>query len=79
MSNRKRRLSNKALLYTHADSFAVKTFSNDPKAYKYLTKSWKHSSGKEFIAILNQNGFNCKTKLSLWVFVVFVWKILLTS
>ncbi len=49
------------LLYTRTlIPFAVKTFSNDPKAYKYLTNSMKaFPQGKEFIAILEQNGFKC--------------------
>ncbi len=49
------------LLYTHTlIKFAARTLSNDPKAYKYLTDSMEaFPQGKEFIAILNQNGFNC--------------------
>lgn len=38
--------------------FAVKTFSNDPKAYRYLTDSMEaFPQGKELIEILNRNGF----------------------
>ena len=49
------------LLYTKTFiPFAVKTFSNDPKAYSYLTESMKYfPQGKEFISILDANGFNC--------------------
>ncbi len=38
--------------------FAVKTFSNDPKAYKYLMHSMEaFPQGKELMAILKRNGF----------------------
>ena len=49
------------LLYTRTViPFAVKTFSNDPLAYKYLTDSMKvFPQGKEMIAILKKNGFRC--------------------
>ncbi len=47
------------LLYTKTlIPFAVRTFSNDPKAYKYLTNSMEaFPQGKEFIAILESHGF----------------------
>lgn len=47
------------LLYTNTlIPFAVKTFSNDPKAYRYLTDSMEaFPQGKELIEILNRNGF----------------------
>ncbi len=47
------------LLYTKTlIPLAVKTFSNDPLAYKYLTNSMKaFPQGKEMIAILKRNGF----------------------
>lgn len=47
------------LLYTNTlIPFAVKTFSNDPKAYQYLTHSMEaFPQGKELIAILKKNGF----------------------
>lgn len=49
------------LLYTKTlIPFAVKTFSNDAKAYSYLTNSMKvFPQGNEFIGILNKNGFKC--------------------
>ena len=49
------------LLYTRTlIPLAVKTFSNDPLAYKYLTDSMKvFPQGKEMIAILEKNGFKC--------------------
>lgn len=47
------------LLYTNTlIPFAVKTFSNDPKAYRYLTDSMEaFPQGKELIEILKRNGF----------------------
>lgn len=47
------------LLYTNTlIPFAVKTFSNDPKAYHYLTDSMEaFPQGKELIGILKRNGF----------------------
>lgn len=40
--------------------FAVKTFSNDPKAYKYLTNSMEaFPQGKDFVSIVEKNQFNC--------------------
>lgn len=47
------------LLYTNTlIPFAVKTFSNDPKAYHYLTKSMEaFPQGKKLIGILKRNGF----------------------
>lgn len=49
------------LLYTHTlIKFAARTLSKEPKAYKYLTDSMEaFPQGKEFIAILKRNGFNC--------------------
>ncbi len=38
--------------------FAVRTFSNDPNAYRYLTKSMTaFPQGKELLEILKRNGF----------------------
>ena len=49
------------MLYTKTlIPFAVRTFSNDKKAYKYLTNSMgAFPQGDEFIAIAQQNGFHC--------------------
>lgn len=51
------------LLYTKTIiPFAVKTFSNDSKAYSYLTTSMKaFPQGKELIAILEKNNFKTIT------------------
>lgn len=48
------------LLYTKTlIPFAVKTFSNDPKAYQYLTSSMNaFPQGEELIDILKRNGFD---------------------
>lgn len=48
------------LMYTKTlIPFAAKTFSDDPKAYHYLTSSIEaFPQGKELIAILKRNGFD---------------------